>query len=89
MENEPKQTEKTTQEFINEKKMGLYLKAKSDSLDLKPIDHTFQVFNTNLKAKRKDKQEATKSSCSKSLVEHPEVGNTAFADVHGFKTFCF
>lgn len=59
------------------KRKWVFLKAKSDSLVLKAIDHAFQVFNTNLKAEGPTNNKATKSSCSKSLVEHPEVGNTA------------
>lgn len=39
--------------------------AKSDSLDLKPIDHAFQVFNTNLKAEGPTNKKQLKAAAVK------------------------
>ncbi len=76
VDNDPKHTEKATEEFLKVKKW-IILQWASQSPDLNLIEHAFHLLKTKLKAERPTNKQQLKSAAAIGLFHSPrsKTGN--------------
>lgn len=80
MENDPKYTAKSTQEFSKAKNWIFF--SDLDSHLISTQQSCFSVTEDKTEGRETQKWAATEGGCSKGLTEHLNRGNTVFDDVY-------
>ncbi len=85
MDNDPKHTAKATKKFLKGKKWTV-MQWPSQSPDLNPTEHAFNLLKTKLKGKCPKNKQELKTVASRGLAEHHQGWDPASGDVYAFQT---